>query len=75
MYLIKVRGLPWKTTKKDLVEFFANVNIYNGLDGIHFVTDDENNFGVAYIQLSSRKDYDLAQSFHRKKLDERYIEG
>lgn len=74
-YLIKVRGLPWTTTKKDLRDFFAKVHILHGLDGIHFITDDENNFGVAYIQLPTRQDYEIAQTYHRKKLDERYIEG
>lgn len=47
----------------------------NGLDGIHFISDDENNYGVAYVQLPTKKDYDLARKFDRKKLDERYIEG
>lgn len=74
-YLIKVRGLPWTTTKKDLLDFFVNVRISNGLDGIHFITDDQNNFGVAYIQLPTRKDYERAQNFHHKLLDERYVEG
>lgn len=74
-YLIKVRGLPWTTTKTDLCKFFRNVHISHDLDGIHFITDDENNVGVAYIQLPTRKDYDLAQSYHHKKLEERYIEG
>lgn len=74
-YLIKVRGLPWTTTKKDLIDFFENVHISNGLDGIYFITDDENNFGVAYIQLPTRKDYDQAQKFHHKLLGDRYVEG
>lgn len=74
-YLIKVRGLPWTTTKKDLRDFFSKVHILHGLNGIHFITDDENNFGVAYIQLPTRQDYEVAQTYHRKKLDERYIEG
>lgn len=51
------------------------MHISHDLDGIHFITDDENNVGVAYIQLPTRKDYDLAQSYHHKKLEERYIEG
>lgn len=74
-YLIKVRGLPWTTTKKDLRDFFSNINILNGLDGIHFITDDEHNFGVAFIQLPTRGDYESAKKYHRKKLEERYIEG
>lgn len=74
-YIIKVRGLPWTTTKKDLREFFSKVHILNDLDGIHFIIDDENNFGVAYIQLPTRNDYEIAKKYHRKKLEERYIEG
>lgn len=74
-YLVKVRGLPWTTTKTDLRDFLANVQISNELDGIHFITDDQHNFGVAYIQLPTRKDYERVQSFHRKKLGDRYIEG
>ncbi|XP_031625949.1 uncharacterized protein LOC116342460 [Contarinia nasturtii] len=73
-YLVKIRGLPWTATKKDLRDFFAKVHIMNGLDGIHFIADDENNYGVAYIQLPTRKDYELARKFDRKKLNERYIE-
>lgn len=72
-YLMKVRGLPWTTTKKDLRKFFTNVQISN--DGIHFITDDQNNFGVAYIQLPTRKDYERVQKYDRKKLGDRYIEG
>lgn len=74
-YLIKVRGLPWTTTKKDLLDFFENVHISNGSDGIYFITDDQNNFGVAYVQLSTRKDYERAQKFHHKQLGDRYVEG
>lgn len=74
-YLIKVRGLPWTTTKKDLMDFFENVHILNDLDGIYFITDDENNFGVAYIQLPTRNDYEQAQKFHHMQLGDRYVEG
>lgn len=35
----------------------------------------QNNFGVAYIQLPTRKDYDRAQNFHHKLLGDRYVEG
>lgn len=73
--LLKIRGLPWTTTKKDLRDFFVGVKLFNDLNGIHFISDDQNNFGVAYVQLASKKDYELAQRFHKKKLDERYIEG
>lgn len=74
-YLVKARGLPWTTTKRDLIDFFENVHISNDLDGIHFITDDENNFGVAYVQLPTRKDYDQAQKLNHKQLGDRYVEG
>lgn len=73
--LLKIRGLPWTTTKKDLRDFFVGVKLFEDLNGIHFISDDQNNFGVAYVQLASKKDYELAQRFHKKKLDGRYIEG
>lgn len=73
--LLKIRGLPWTATKKDLRDFFVGIKILNDLDGIHFISDDQNNFGVAYIQLATKKDYELAQGYHKKKMDGRYIEG
>lgn len=73
--LLKIRGLPWTTTKKELRDFFAGVKMLNGLDGIHFISDDPNCAGIAYIQLATKRDYDRAKEFHRKNLDGRYIDG
>lgn len=73
--LLKVRGLPWTTTKKELRDFFAGVKLLNGLNGIHFILDDPEWAGVAYIQVASKRDYDRAREFHRKNLDGRYLDG
>lgn len=51
------------------------MHISNDLNGIHFVTDDDKNFGVAYIQVPTRNDFELARKYDGKKLDKRYIEG
>lgn len=73
--LIRLRGLPWTTTKKEIVQFFSGINILGGVSGIHFIPDDPNMVGVAYVQVGSKKDYDLAKGYHRKNLDGRYIDG
>lgn len=73
--LLKVRGLPWTTTKTELRNFFGGVDLLNGLNGIHFITDDPNCAGIAYIQVASKRDYERAKAFHRKNLDGRYIDG
>lgn len=73
--LLKVRGLPWTTTKKELRNFFSGINILDGLNGIHFIADDPNNVGVAYMRMASKHDYDRAKGFHRKNLDGRYVDG
>lgn len=73
-YFVKMRGLPWAATKSEIQKFFSGVKIHNGLDGIHFITDDQSNVGVAFVEFASKKLFEQALTFHKKKLDERYIE-
>lgn len=54
--LIMACGLPWKTSKADVVRTFANFNILNGEHGVHFIVDEDSNHNNAFIQLSSSKD-------------------
>lgn len=77
-YLIRIRGLPWSTTKHDILQFFDGVHIVNGQDGIHLITLSllpNRPLGEAYIQLATQEDLELAHTFHRKTLGSRYIEG
>lgn len=77
-YIIRIRGLPWNTTKQEICDFFEGVNIVNGEHGIHLVTlatSTSKPLGEAYIELASGDDMQLAQSFHKKNLGTRYIEG
>lgn len=77
-YLIRIRGLPWSTTKQDILNFFDGVHILNGEDGIHLVTLallPNRPLGEAFIQLATQKDLNLAHTYDRKNLGTRYIEG
>lgn len=77
-YIIRIRGLPWNTTKQEICDFFDGVNIVNGENGIHLVTLATNNtkpLGEAYIELGSEEDIQRAHTFHKKNLGTRYIEG
>lgn len=77
-FIIRIRGLPWNTTKEEICDFFNGVNIVNGEHGIHLVTlatSTSKPLGEAYIELASSDDMQLAQSFHKKNLGTRYIEG
>lgn len=77
-WLIRIRGLPWTATKKEIVQFFDNVNILNGENGVHLITLSGNKsrpLGEAYIQLASENDFNKAQNFHRQTMGSRYIES
>lgn len=76
--IIRIRGLPWNTTVREICDFFEGVNILNGENGVHLITLATNNtkpLGEAYIELASHEDFELAKSFHKKNLGTRYIEG
>lgn len=77
-WLIRIRGLPWSATKKEIVQFFDGVNILNGENGVHLITLSGNKsrpLGEAYIQLASEDDFNKAQNFHRQNMGQRYIES
>lgn len=58
--LILACGLPWRASKADVVQMFANFNILNGEVGVHFIVDNVTDYNDAFIQLASSKDAALA---------------
>lgn len=74
-YLIRIQGLAWSVTKKEIYDFFSNVNILNGVNGIHFISEEGCDFGQAYIQLDTHRDYQLAQTYHKQYMGERLIKS
>ncbi|XP_031636300.1 uncharacterized protein LOC116349147 [Contarinia nasturtii] len=61
-WLIHVSGFPWVATKDEILAFFNDVSVLNGVDGIHFIINEtKNKSNEAFIQLSSDKDVQLAK--------------
>lgn len=75
LYLIEVRGLPWSATRQEIQQFFSGCNLLNGKDGIHFIIGENRKCGRAFIQFEQLRDYQLAQKYHMKQLDDQYVEG
>lgn len=74
-----MRGLPYESTAKDVVEFFACgekvVNVVDGEDGVLFVKrSDGRAAGDAFVLLNSEEDGQKALGKHRERIGLRYIE-
>lgn len=75
-YLIKLAGIPWTATKAEIQAYFADINILNGINGIHFIIDDRKNaVNQAYLQLATRRDYSIAQGYNNTSMDGVYIKS
>lgn len=76
LYLIKMSGIPWTATKTELQAFLSEVNILNGISGIHFMIDEKKcSINQAYIQLETRKDYSISKSYNNTTMDGVYVKG
>ncbi|XP_068156544.1 LOW QUALITY PROTEIN: heterogeneous nuclear ribonucleoprotein H2 [Drosophila tropicalis] len=73
---IRLRGLPWSATHKEILDFLENVNVTNGSQGIHLVTSrvDGKNTGEAYVEVASQEDVEEARKLNKASMGHRYIE-
>ncbi|SPP88420.1 heterogeneous nuclear ribonucleoprotein H3 isoform X1 [Drosophila guanche] len=73
---IRLRGLPWSATHKEILDFLENVNVTNGSQGIHLVTSrvDGKNTGEAYVEVSTQEDVEEARKLNKASMGHRYIE-
>lgn len=74
---IRLRGLPWSATHKEILDFLVNVEVLNGSQGIHLVTSrvDGKNTGEAYVEVASQDDVEEARKLNKASMGHRYIEG
>uniref|UniRef100_F6RXS2 Heterogeneous nuclear ribonucleoprotein H3 n=1 Tax=Xenopus tropicalis TaxID=8364 RepID=F6RXS2_XENTR len=74
-FIVRVRGLPWSCTKEEVLEFFSECSIIEGVSGIHFTTSKEGRpSGEAFIILDTEEDLKKALEKDRKYMGHRYIE-
>lgn len=74
---IRLRGLPWSATHKEILDFLKNVNVINGAEGIHLITSrwDGKNTGEAYVEVEGIADVEEAMKLDNASMGHRYIEG
>ncbi|CAG2177937.1 unnamed protein product [Oppiella nova] len=74
-YVVRIRGLPWQSTREEIVSFFDGCNVRNGVNGIVMTLSREGRpSGEAYIELDSEDDYNVALNMNHKNMGSRYIE-
>ncbi|XP_037051284.1 RNA-binding protein fusilli isoform X1 [Bradysia coprophila] len=77
--IIRMRGLPYDCTAKQVLDFFATgsepCNVLDGVDGILFVKKpDGRSTGDAFVLFANESDSSKALSRHRESIGQRYIE-
>ncbi|KAM7304462.1 heterogeneous nuclear ribonucleoprotein H2 isoform X1 [Ixodes scapularis] len=76
-FVLRIRGLPWSTTKEEILNFFTSkeVNIKGGISGVHMTLSREGRpSGEAYIELESEQDVEVGLQRHNEHIGHRYIE-
>ncbi|XP_044144255.1 heterogeneous nuclear ribonucleoprotein H3-like [Bufo gargarizans] len=73
--IVRVRGLPWSCTCEEVLEFFSDCGIADGVSGIHFTTSKEGRpSGEAFIVLETEDDLKKALEKDSKYMGHRYID-
>lgn len=75
VYIVQVKGLPWSCTTQDLLHFFSECRIRDGVTGIHLTVDRLGRpSGKAFIEMEHKEDVHKALEKHRQYLGPRYVE-
>jgi hypothetical protein len=74
-HIVRLRGLPWQTTNKDIIDFFNGLKILGGEEGIfHVATSTGRATGEAYVQFETAEDCVEAIKRDHQHISWRYIE-
>jgi len=72
-HYIRMRGVPWKSTKQTIVNFFVGLKI--DLENVLLLKlENGRDSGEALVRFNSEGDYKVAFSFHKMSMGKRYIE-
>merc|ERR1719446_1553998 len=71
--VVKMRGLPYKVTRNDILDFFSGLSV--PLNGVHLMFNErEQPTGEAYVEFSSPDDRERAMTKDRQHMGGRYVE-
>ncbi|XP_041048983.1 heterogeneous nuclear ribonucleoprotein H2-like [Carcharodon carcharias] len=74
-FVVRVRGLPWSSAAEEVLRFFSDCKILNGISGIHFTyTREGRPSGEAFIQLETEDDVKAAMKKDKESMGHRYVE-
>ncbi|CAH0582802.1 unnamed protein product [Chrysodeixis includens] len=74
-YIIKLRGLPFKTTVEDVLDFLGPVNVVNGKEGVHLTEVRPGRpSGECFVEVESPQDVEEALKKDKDIMGKRYIE-
>uniref|UniRef100_H3C2H6 RRM domain-containing protein n=1 Tax=Tetraodon nigroviridis TaxID=99883 RepID=H3C2H6_TETNG len=75
LFIVQVKGLPWSCTADDLLKFFSECRIRDGVKGIHLTVNRMGRpSGRAFIEMEHEEDVNKALEKHRQYLGPRYVE-
>lgn len=75
VYIVQAEGLPWSCTADDVLCFFSDCRIRDGVNGIHLTLNSQGSpSGQAFIELEHEEDVRKALEKHRQYLGPRYVE-
>ncbi|XP_071340023.1 G-rich sequence factor 1 [Trachinotus anak] len=75
VYIVQVKGIPWSCSAQDLLQFFSECRIRDGVNGIHLTVDRLGRpSGRAFIEMEHEADVSKALEKHRQYLGQRYLE-
>ncbi len=66
-YVVRLEGLPFRVSKEELLEFFADCKLPEGIDSIHLIMNREGRAsGLGFVELSSGDDVHVAEALSKQ---------
>jgi len=71
--VVKMRGLPYKVTRNDVLDFFSGLSV--PLHGVHLMFNErEQPTGEAFVEFASTEERERAMTKDRQHMGGRYVE-
>ncbi|KAJ8380503.1 hypothetical protein SKAU_G00012810 [Synaphobranchus kaupii] len=75
VFIIRLKGLAWSCSPEDVLKFFSECRIRDGVNGIHLTLNRQGKpNGEGFIELEQEEDVLKALEKHRQYLGSRYVE-